>query len=243
MQRLQSHKAVAVVKIVDANQPGLPTLGLGIAHRLHHAGGRRFGNVVFHQFDGGFKKDTGGVAVGIALDAAAGRVGGVLVNAGQTQSRAVDPGGVAAAVAEVDGVVGSNGVKLLGIGKSHHVPIIVFPAAPAHPFPGRGFANFGGNAPQRFAQATAAIEVDALKLEGVAVKMHVGIYKAGGGTTAVYIHHLAPCPQQRSHVVVIANTNDNVVANSNGRCGGSGGIHGVKTAVNQNSCCRHNFSS
>jgi hypothetical protein len=107
---LEGEETVTAVKIMETRQARLPAIRLGRFHRLGNLGGCFAGDVPGYQFHRVFKEDAGGFAGCVALNLAAGWVGGVVIYASDMEGTAVHPGGVAGLIAQANGDVWGDAV-------------------------------------------------------------------------------------------------------------------------------------
>ena len=111
-QDLQSLKTLRAVKIVQASQSGGERLLLGRGHQCGQLSWRRLRQVGAHKIHCRLQQNACRLALGIALNSSAWRIGRTGVQPTATKRCAVHPGGMAAFCAQVDRIRRRNCVQI-----------------------------------------------------------------------------------------------------------------------------------
>jgi len=138
--------------IADAGEADAGHLG---QRRVQRSGFLRRGqrrHVGVDQLGGGVDEHAGRIALRVALDASASRVGSGAGDAGELDRCTVGPRGVAVHAAQPHRPVGDRGIELAGGGEAAEFPDHLVPAAAADPFRLRMRLGVGLHLGQRFVQ-------------------------------------------------------------------------------------------
>jgi hypothetical protein len=182
------------------------------------------GGEVADQVHGRLVEGAGGLAGGVALDPAPGRVGGGPGDPGQLHGPAVDPGAVAVGGLEQHRPVGHDRVqdapvRAGGAEGVHH------PAAAEHPAglgPLGGVAGDGGRVRLRL----DPVEVALGQLQAAGGGVDVGVGEPGQDQPAVEGQHPGRRPAQGGHLPLRAGGGDPAAAHGHGVGPGAGRVAG-----------------
>jgi hypothetical protein len=141
----------------------------------------------FHQPLGGIDQHAGRVAVGVAHDLAAGRIRGLVGDAGQRQRAGVGPAGVAVDALEPGRAIGDDAVEFLRGREAAQLPVLLVPAAPAHPRAARVRARVGLDPLQGLRQRGGAGQVELGQHLAQAEHVAVGVDQAGQHGAAMHV--------------------------------------------------------
>ncbi len=186
---------------------------------------------------GAFAEESGGIALGVLEDFAAGGVGGLRCDAGELEGLAVDEAGVAAGVGEDDGVVGRDFIErgvegeAFDVGRGRDGPLGLMPAAADDPLAGLGLLDGAGDLGDDIVPGAGFAEVEAHAEFADAGEVAVAFDEARDGELAMEIDDFGVGPDPTLRGAVGAEGGNFIAAHRDGLRGGRGGIHGDDLAV------------
>ena len=167
-----------------------------------------------HQRDCSLAQDAGRLALGIALDHAGGRVGGLPADSGRSQSGAVSPDGVTVVAAE-DNRQRRSQVQIAG-GRLD-TPDVGVPPAPEDPAVGDARGE-GANGLDGAGQSFAAGQVYLGESTAVHEDVRVSVDQAGQSHPSAEVDRARSGGNPRGHRIVVADSAKPIAVDRDRRC-------------------------
>ena len=192
---------------------------------------RRRRHDALDQRGGGVAEDAGGIAVVVAVDFAAGGIGGVAADAGELEGKRIGEGHVAVDALEEGGMAVAGGVDELAIGQDGRIPALMVPGAAANP--GAGGEGFGvaGDAVAEIGLAGGVAELDGDEGSAAGQEVNVSIIESGQKQAAGEVDGAGAGAGELADLRVAADGEDGVAVEGHGLRHGLRRIHRPNLAI------------